>query len=75
MPNYVPCRTDEDDNAHLRASAEPDRTLCGKAIVSGPPSDDELPACPDCAKRLLARTLQNPGPGRRITSVEITVHS
>jgi hypothetical protein len=74
MPNYVPCRTEEDGDAHLYAAAEPDRALCGKAIDSGSPSDGGLPVCHDCAKRLLIRILRHSGPGP-ITSVEVTVHS
>jgi hypothetical protein len=74
MPNYVPCRTEQDGEAHLHAAGEPDRALCGKPVDSGSPSEGGLPVCHDCAKRLLARILHHSGPGR-ITSVEVTVHS
>ena len=74
MPNYVPCRTDDDGEAHLYPAGEPDRALCGKTVDSGTPSSGGLPVCHECAKRLLVRILHHSGPGQ-ITSVEVTVHS
>lgn len=74
MPNYAPCRTGDDEDAHLYASVEPDRALCGKRRGNPATPVGDLPVCPACGKRLMARIFDEGGP-QGFTSVEVTVHS
>lgn len=70
MPNYQPCRTG-DEEAHLSAAGEPDRTLCGRPVSEPTTSPGKLPVCVDCAKQLLGKLFRQSG---RISTIEVVVH-
>ncbi len=73
MPHYVPCRTEENDEAHLFRPGDPDRALCGKRIDDQHGAPDGHEVCRDCGKRLLKFIFDSAG-GGAITSVDVTVN-
>lgn len=73
MPSYMPCRTREDDDAHLYPAGQPDRALCGKAAEEGTEQPSDRPVCFECAKTLLIRAFRQSRTGA-ISSVEVIVH-
>jgi len=74
MPNFVPCRTGDDQDVHLYPGEESDTALCGKTVDDATTTPGDRRACVACGRRLLARIFQLAGPGG-IASVEITVHA
>jgi hypothetical protein len=68
----MPCRTRQDDSAHLYPAGEPDEALCGKQVSDGTATPGDLPVCVDCAKQLLIKVFRHPG---RISSLEVVVRS
>mgnify|MGYP006264558539 CR=1 FL=1 len=74
MPNYMPCRTSDDGEAHLYPAEHPDRALCGKRVDEPDPTPSGRAVCIDCAKRLLVLIFQHSG-GSAISSIEIDVHT
>lgn len=71
MPTFMPCRTGENDEAHLYAAGEPDRALCGKPVDDTATPGDR-PVCVECAKRLLTRIFRQAASGG-ISALEVTV--
>lgn len=72
MPNYAPCRTEDDQDSHLYASEDASKSLCGKPVGAPDTAPSAGRPCVPCAKRLLARIFQLSGDGG-ITSIEVTV--
>ena len=73
MPDFVPCRTEEDQDVHLYAHEDAARSLCGKTVGSPAPQPGNQPVCVDCARKLLKRIVRLGGSGG-IAYVEVTVH-
>lgn len=72
MPNFMPCRTGEDGDAHLYAAGEPDQALCGKPVEGTSADPGSKPVCVECAKRLLTRVFRLMRSGGQV-SVDVTV--
>ena len=60
---YITCLTSSDDDAHLYASGESDRALCGQPVKSPTKSPGGRGVCTACAKKLLIRVFQQGGIG------------
>jgi hypothetical protein len=71
MPNYVPCLTGQDQDAHLYAPGDPTKALCGKPVGGPMDAPGGRQVCVPCAKRFLARIFEHQG---RINEVEVNVH-
>jgi hypothetical protein len=74
MPNYMPCRTGDDSEAHLYREESPDRALCGKGVDEPDPTPSGRAVCVQCGKRLLMAIFKRSEDGD-ISSVEVTVHT
>ena len=72
MPNFMPCRTDDDGEAHLYREESPDRALCGKGVDEADPTPSGRPVWVQCGKPLLIAIFKQSG---NISAVEITVRS
>ncbi|HYI53728.1 MAG TPA: hypothetical protein VEX57_07175 [Microlunatus sp.] len=71
MPSYQPCRTGDDDQAHLHTAGEPDQALCGRSVSEPTSHPGGRPVCVDCAKELLTKLFRQ---ARRISSIEVVAH-
>ena len=74
MPNYMPCRTGDDGEAHLYREESPDHALCGKGVDEADPTPSGRPVCVQCGKRLLMAIFKHSDDGD-ISSVEVSVHT
>ena len=71
MPAYMPCRTGQDDEAHLYLVDDPDHSLCGKSVEEIEAAPGERAVCLDCARRLLVRTFRSAA-ARGVITVEVS---